>query len=178
MIGSSDLISLRDAVDASECAAGAGQRVLVVEDNRVNRKLILAFAQRLGLPATAVVNGAEAVARVRSEGFGLVLMDCQMPVMDGYEATRQIRAMEQRRTDTRHLCIIAITANAMPGDRERCLAAGMDDYLAKPLRFERFRNKVLRWIPAARSTDEPRSLSGTDPCADGSAAIAQAHRPA
>jgi len=109
----------------------AKQKILVAEDNPTNRQVILAQLKALGHIASAVSNGAEAVDAVDRGGFSLVLMDCQMPEMDGYEATGRIRRSAHPR-----IPIVALTANAMAQDREICLRAGMDDYLAKPVRLE------------------------------------------
>jgi len=106
--------------------------ILVAEDNPVNEKVLRSMLKQLGYWADFVHNGAEAVEAARSIPYGVILMDCQMPEMDGYDATRRIR--EEEECDGRHTCIVAITANALAGDRERCLAAGMDCYLAKPVR--------------------------------------------
>jgi PAS domain S-box-containing protein len=103
--------------------------VLVVEDNRINQTVAVRRLEKAGCTTEVVENGAEAVKRVGERSFDVVLMDCQMPVMDGYEATRRIRRMPEHA----RLPIIAMTANAMEGDREKCLAAGMSEYLTKPL---------------------------------------------
>jgi PAS domain S-box-containing protein len=107
-------------------------KVLVAEDNAVNQKVVVLQLRRLGLAADVVSNGAQAVEAVQHASYDLVLMDCQMPEMDGYEASRVIR----QRTPASPLKIIAMTANAMQGDREKCLAAGMNDYLTKPIRIQ------------------------------------------
>jgi two-component system sensor histidine kinase/response regulator len=105
--------------------------VLLVEDNLINQKVALHQLGRLGYTAHVASNGEEALTAIALHDYALVLMDCQMPVLDGFEATRRIRDAE--RHDGRRLPIVAMTANAAEGDRERCLAAGMDDYLAKPI---------------------------------------------
>ena len=109
-----------------------GKRILLAEDNEVNQEVALEILKRSGYHCDAVMNGKQAVDRVQQDEYDLVLMDMQMPEMDGLEAARQIRAREQA-TRSRHIPIVALTANAMKRDREQCLAAGMDDYLSKPL---------------------------------------------
>jgi PAS domain S-box-containing protein len=108
-------------------------QILLVEDNSVNRNVALSLLGRLGYRADAVVNGLEAVQAFNERHYPLVMMDLQMPTMDGLEATRQLR---QRLPADRQPCIIAVTANAIMGDRERCLAAGMNDYITKPLKLD------------------------------------------
>jgi signal transduction histidine kinase/DNA-binding response OmpR family regulator len=122
---------------------GAPLNVLVAEDNAVNRKVLLRMLEKLGCRATAVSNGREAVAAAAREPYDVVLMDVQMPVMDGFEATAEIRRSEQR--SGRHQVIIAVTARAMQDDRERCLAASMDDYIAKPVQLENLARTLERW---------------------------------
>ena len=118
--------------------------VLVVEDNEINRAVAVRTLERLGYRVEAARNGAEAVEKFAPETYGAVLMDCQMPVMDGYEATAQLRAAEAGRAPTP---IVAMTAGALTGDRERCLAAGMDDYVSKPVAFEDLEAVLRRWVP-------------------------------
>ncbi|MFO0627693.1 MAG: ATP-binding protein [Polyangiales bacterium] len=133
-------------------------RVLGAEDNEVNRKLLQRFLQRLGFEAVLVNDGAAAVEAVAREDFDAVLMDCQMPEVDGFEATARIRLREGPEA---RVPIIALTANAMQGDRERCLAAGMDDYLTKPLRMHELEAMLVRWIPdAARDGAPLRACDG------------------
>ncbi len=130
------------AKTAGDSAAELQGRALLVEDNRLNRKLAEAMLEHMGLEVTAVENGREAVAALLDAAFDIVLMDCQMPEMDGFEATRLIRSAGRYAT----LPIIALTGSAMDGDREQCLAAGMDDYLAKPFTQEALRNVLQRWL--------------------------------
>jgi len=105
-------------------------RVLLAEDNAVNQKLALRLLERMGYAAEVAIDGTEAIAALEAADFDVVLMDVQMPELDGLEATRRIRA----RWPDRRVRIVAMTANAMEGDRETCLAAGMDDYVSKPIR--------------------------------------------
>lgn len=120
-------------------------RVLVVEDNLVNQKVAVRTLEMLGCHAEVVENGAQAIDVLRERDFDVVLMDCQMPVLDGFEATRQLRSLEGelgKRTP-----VIALTANAMQGDRERCLDAGMDDYVAKPITVAALDEALRKWLP-------------------------------
>lgn len=121
-------------------------RVLVAEDDKVNQRVVLRMIERMGGQVHLTANGIDAVEASARGGFDLVLMDCQMPEMDGFEATLEIRRREAAAGRPR-LPIIALTANAMPGDREACLGAGMDDYLPKPVRFDDLRAAVARWRP-------------------------------
>ncbi len=128
-------------------AASPGVRALLVEDNPVNRKLAARILERLGCDVVTAVNGKDALKLVTTVAFDIVFMDCQMPEMDGFEATGAIRAHERERSGAR-LPIVALTANAMKGDRERCIDAGMDDFLTKPLRPEELREAIARWCVA------------------------------
>jgi two-component system sensor histidine kinase/response regulator len=118
--------------------------ILVAEDNIVNQKIVTLLLEKLGLQAHVVANGLHAVQAVAERDYPVVLMDCHMPEMDGFEATRTIRRMEM--TTGKHTPIIAVTALAMAGDRERCIEAGMDDYIPKPIDKERLKNKLAQWM--------------------------------
>jgi CheY-like chemotaxis protein len=122
-------------------------RILVVEDNRTNQKVAQKMLEGLGYTADLQGNGQLGVDAHAAAPYDLILMDCQMPVMDGYEASRAIRALKG---EGGTVPIIALTANALEGDRERCLAAGMNDYLTKPLKRERLRTALEQWLPVAQ----------------------------
>ena len=107
--------------------------VLVVEDNLVNQKMVVRMLEKMGCRVDVAANGLEAVKKATQRTYDLIFMDCQMPAMDGYAATLEIRRQED---DSRHTPIIAMTAHAMQGDREKCLRAGMDDYVPKPIKKE------------------------------------------
>jgi CheY-like chemotaxis protein len=128
-------------------AIEAGRLILLAEDNPANQKLALTQLEKLGYVADVVMNGREAVEAVeRSDGnYALILMDVQMPEMDGFTATKAIRKAES--TTGRHIPIVAMTANAMQGDRESCIAAGMDDYISKPVNRDKLREMLERWFP-------------------------------
>jgi signal transduction histidine kinase/CheY-like chemotaxis protein/HPt (histidine-containing phosphotransfer) domain-containing protein len=129
-----------------------GKKILLVEDNLVNQIFIREILEEMHCKYKIVPNGKEAVAAVCEEDFDLVLMDCLMPVMDGYEATREIRKLQESGTIKPALTIIALTANAMKGDRERCVEAGMDDYISKPVRKQALENLLSEWLD-----EKPRS---------------------
>ncbi len=127
----------------TQCPLRRG-RVLLVEDNPVNQLVAKGMLGKLGCEVTTAAHGGEALDQLEQRDFDLVLMDCNMPVMDGYEASRQIR----RNGRWPQLPIVALTANAMSEERERCRAAGMSDYLAKPFRREELAALLDLWIPA------------------------------
>lgn len=116
-------------------------RILLVEDNRVNQIVASGLLQKMGHEVDHAENGERALAALALKPYDLVLMDCQMPVMDGYEATRRIRQNPQ----WSQLPVIAVTANVMSGDREECLAAGMDDYITKPYNRKILGDVIQRW---------------------------------
>ncbi len=132
-----------EEVNSAEIVIPPGTRVLLVEDNEVNRKVALRLLDKLQLTVEVATNGVEAVQKATTNAYDLILMDCQMPEMDGYEATRQLRARGVRTP------IIALTANALQGDREQCLLAGMDDYLAKPIKPDELKRTLARWLQPA-----------------------------
>jgi two-component system, sensor histidine kinase and response regulator len=131
--------------------------VLLVEDHLINRNVATAMLAALGLRSVLADNGKMAVELVREQDFDLVLMDCQMPVMDGFEATSAIRRLPSGRGE--RLTILALTANAMPGDEERCLAAGMNGFLAKPFTLAQLRSQLARWLPPLRNLPERAAAS-------------------
>jgi two-component system sensor histidine kinase/response regulator len=141
-------------------AAGRGQspRVLLVEDNPVNREVASAMLEDLGCTVRAVENGYHAIEVMNDESYDAVLMDCHMPVMDGLTATAEIRRREHNHGGSR-VPIIALTANAMEGDRERCLAAGMDDFLTKPFSRQRLAALLKRWMSLIVLPEERRDAS-------------------
>lgn len=122
--------------------------ILVVEDNPVNQKIAMILLNRLGVKAELAANGQEAVDMFSKGKYSLILMDCQLPVMDGFSATRAIREIESANKSKLLIPIIAVTALAMTGDRERCVAAGMDDYLSKPIDKAILTSKMEYWLSA------------------------------
>lgn len=126
-----------------------GRRVLVAEDNEVNQKIVVRLLERLGCDAARVSNGREALDAVRREPWDLVLMDVQMPEMDGISTTNAIRSLN---TEAGRVPIAAMTANAMTGDREACLSAGMDDYISKPVRLDDLERMITRWLGTRESS--------------------------
>jgi CheY-like chemotaxis protein len=117
------------------------ERILVADDNLVSQQFTVANLRKLGFSADVVTNGLEALNALKTKQYDVILMDCEMPALDGYEATKEIRRQER---NGRHTWIIAMTAYAVVGDREKCLKAGMDDYINKPLRHEELRTALER----------------------------------
>ncbi len=131
-------------------------KILLVEDHPVNQTVILNQLQMLGYEAECVGNGKEAIAQLQEKNYDIVLMDCQMPILDGYETTKELR---RREGSQRHTVVIALTAHAMPTDRNKCLAAGMDDYLTKPIEQEALGLMIERWAKPNATTNVMNTTS-------------------
>ncbi len=144
--------------DASQLEQLAG-RVLLVEDNPVNQAVALGMLEELGCDTVVAINGQEAIEHIANEDFDAVLMDCEMPVMDGFAATAAIR---DQSNDMNEVPIIALTANAIDGDRERCIAAGMQDYLSKPISVETLHGTLKKWLSAEHNGAVSHSLDSID----------------
>jgi two-component system sensor histidine kinase/response regulator len=138
------------------------RKVLVAEDQPVNWMLVERLLANRGHSVRNAINGQQALEMLEDECYDLVLMDCQMPVLDGFAATRELRLREAT-THAGHTPVIAMTANAMEGDRERCLAAGMDDYLAKPITSRAIDEVLARWLPEVSAPEaavlDPQRIS-------------------
>lgn len=137
-----------------------GVKILLAEDSRINQAFAIDVLEQLSCSVKIVINGVEAVNALKEEDFDIVLMDCQMPIMDGFQATQEIVKLKNEGIVRKDLPIIALTANAMEGDREKCLSNGMDDYLSKPVRAKELREKVYTWLNM-----EDNMYIDTDPAA-------------
>ena len=170
-------VPLTISFSAPESDHRSNCRVLVADDHQVNQQLAVLMLDRMGFRCDVVGNGREALEATLKIPYALILMDCHMPEMDGYEATRAIRRHEELRAKNRttlaslsgasphartRIPIVALTANAMQGDKEKCLQAGMDDYLAKPIRPESLHAILKKWLPATE-TDTPSSSHASTP---------------
>ncbi len=139
----------------------SGPRVLVVEDNLINQKVALRILAKIGHRADVAGDGEQALAALERRRYDVVLMDCQMPVLDGFEATGQLR--EREAAGARRTPIIAMTANALDGDRQRCIDAGMDDYVSKPITPDSLAEVLSRWLGAGPSADSTPTPEMVDP---------------
>jgi CheY-like chemotaxis protein len=143
--------------------------VLLGEDNAVNQQVAIGMLEAMGVKVTVASNGKEVAGQFASGSFDAILMDCQMPVMDGFQSTDAIRHLEAERTD-KPVPIIAVTANALAGDREKCIAAGMNDYLSKPYTMERLYKVLSKYLvggttsPQVASDDPTDEISAAEPC--------------
>jgi len=135
--------------------AGRKARILLAEDNITNQQVALGILKKLGLRADAVANGMEVLKALESLPYDLVLMDVQMPEMDGIEATRQIRSL-QSSIPNHQIPIIAMTAHAMQGDREHCIEAGMNDYVTKPVSPQALVEALDKWLPKEKKTESTK----------------------
>ena len=157
---------VNETVTFSEVEAprtGTNARILIAEDNLVNQKVIVNQVAKLGFEVELVENGKEAVDAISKYSYDVVLMDCQMPVMDGFEATRTIREMQSEASKTP---IIAVTAHAIAGDRERCLAEGMDDYISKPTDQKTLKEVLDKWISSSVEDTNVNSIIGLESSVD------------
>lgn len=141
----------------------AGVRILLAEDNSINQMVAKSMLMSFGCKVTVAQDGREAVRFFESKTYDLILMDCQMPNMDGYEATKVIRMVEQGKNGgAKHIPVIALTANAMSDDRSLCVSAGMDDYVSKPFMRDKLRNTVAKWLPVSASTEREDPVSASE----------------
>jgi two-component system sensor histidine kinase/response regulator len=153
------LPDITEVLPAEPTDAAATSRILVVEDSSINQQVALGMLRRLGYRADAVANGLEAIDSLERIHYAAVLMDCQMPEMDGFEASVEIR---RRQAGSLHTPIIAMTGNAMEGDRDRCLAAGMDGYISKPVRIDELQEALERWLPGGTIEKDDRPVAPVD----------------
>jgi CheY-like chemotaxis protein len=134
---------IRKSNENSNRVDQSGHSILVVEDNVVNQKVAMRMLTSLGYDVDIAVNGKEGLDAILSGEYRVVLMDCEMPEMSGYDATRELRRLA---TDKRDIPVIAMTAHALPGERNKCFEAGMDDYVSKPVRREALADVLQRWV--------------------------------
>jgi CheY-like chemotaxis protein len=145
------LASQPDSRPAAPAEGTPRARILLAEDNAINQKVALRMLEKMGYRVDVVANGLEAVRAWQAMPYHLILMDVQMPEMDGFEATRMVREFEK--STGGHIAIVAMTAHAMKGDRERCIEAGMDDYIAKPVQFKELAEALQRALTQPSSAD-------------------------
>ncbi len=151
-------VPIGDQPRTEACGGGASGSILLVEDHPVNREVATDMLEELGYSVCTAKNGKEAVERASTQRFDAIFMDCQMPEMDGYEATRIIRKREHENPAGGHTPIIALTGDASEQGRQECLSTGMDDFVAKPFRMEQLRLLLLRWVPAETRPEFPRPV--------------------
>ena len=152
------------AIQPPEQTSTFAGHILLAEDNPVNRQVACTMLEILGCTTAVAEQGKEAVEAAAKQPFDLIFMDCHMPEMDGLTATGLIRSHEQQSKPSRHTIIVALTANALEGDRERCLAAGMDDYLTKPFTLDALKELLHRWLPERLSSNStPDSQPAVEP---------------
>jgi CheY-like chemotaxis protein len=132
-------------------------KILLAEDNIVNQKVTMTYLSQLGCQADLAENGEQVLELMRSKDYDIILMDCQMPLLDGYDTTQAIRRIESNAQISRHVVIIAMTANAFTEDRDRCLAIGMDDFLSKPIRRQQLKETLEDWIIKQKLKENLRS---------------------
>lgn len=144
--------------------SGPAHLILLAEDNVVNQKVAVHLLNKMGYAVHVVNNGNEALQALQNHSYALILMDCQMPLLDGFETTHAIRQLEAE--NKQHIPIIAMTANAMQGDRERCLEAGMDDYVTKPIVVDSLAEALKSWMPDSESDVDFESLEEPDQLTD------------
>ncbi|MBZ0258610.1 response regulator, partial [bacterium] len=133
-------------------------------DNRINQTIMKKMIEHLGYIVRIASDGKEAIQGFRSSLFDAILMDCQMPVMDGYQAATQIRQLENESPETSRIPIIAVTAHAIKGDKEKCIEAGMDDYISKPFTLEQLEEKLHQWVEDPQTPEmESKQSSSTEP---------------
>ena len=131
------------AADLAETNYKSDKKILIVEDNEINAELLTIMLNNIGYIADIVENGAVFLEVIKKEHYDLILMDCQMPVLNGYDATQQYRESEEAGI---HIPIVAVTANTMAGDKEKCIASGMDDYIGKPIATDVLKKIVNHWL--------------------------------
>ncbi len=159
-------LDLAATTEAADRRAFGQARILTVEDNPINQEVVRCILDKVGCTCETVADGPKALGLVSNRPYDLILMDCQMPVMDGYETTAAIRAQEKAGAlpgVVERIPIVAMTANALKGDREKCLAAGMDDYLSKPFKPEQLIECIARWLPDLPAEDEAPEAAAADP---------------
>jgi two-component system sensor histidine kinase/response regulator len=132
-------------------------RILVAEDNTTNQLVAQCLLKRFGIQADITANGEEAIKALETLRYDLVLMDCQMPVLDGYDATKRIRDIHSNVLD-HNIPIIAMTANVLQGDKEKCLLAGMNDFIPKPVKFDKVLQVLQQWLPKNEAHSEPETM--------------------